>query len=107
MWSSQVLSYRVRGALMAAVHSGSNNIEGFPAIVAAGGDADRLAKPAVQGAVDAREEACRQALVVLQHDELVREASEFRSHGPAHTSFTNVVQQIGRASCRERVWQYG
>src|SRR5690606_28516644 len=72
---------RVRGALMAAIHSETNNIEGFPAFFAAGSDADRLAEPAVQSAVDAREEACRQALVVLQHDELVREASEFRSHG--------------------------
>ncbi len=38
------------------------------------------AKSAVQSTEDTREEARRQTLVVLQHDELVREASEFRSH---------------------------
>ncbi|MCJ8519932.1 hypothetical protein ABID21_002781 [Pseudorhizobium tarimense] len=52
-----------------------------------------LAKSAVQSAGDAREEACRQTLMVLQHDELVREASEFRSHGVVFISFAKLVQQ--------------
>lgn len=33
-------------------------------------------KSAVQSAGNAREKACRQTLVVLQHDKLVRKASE-------------------------------
>jgi hypothetical protein len=35
----------------------------------------------------AREKPCRQALVILQHKDLRRETSEFRSHGRAHTNF--------------------
>ncbi|WP_205910455.1 hypothetical protein [Rhizobium sp. FY34] len=34
-------------------------------------------KSAVQSAGNAREKACRQTLMVLQHDKLVRKASEF------------------------------
>ncbi len=45
------------------------------------------AKSAVESAGYGCEEACRQTLVVLQHDKFVREASEFRSHGRSITSF--------------------
>lgn len=37
----------------------------------------RSAKSAAKRPGDAREETCRQTLVVLQHDNLFREASEF------------------------------
>ncbi len=46
---------------------------------------------------DAREEACRQTLVVLQHINILRETSEFRSHGNFHSRWM-VLQQHECAS---------
>lgn len=41
----------------------------------------RSAKSAAKRPGDAREETCRQTLVVLQHKNFLGETSEFRSHG--------------------------
>jgi hypothetical protein len=38
-------------------------------------------KSAVERPGQAREETCRQTLMILQHENILRETSEFRSHG--------------------------
>jgi len=42
-------------------------------------------KSAVERPGNAREKSCRQTLVVLQHIYILRETSEFRSHGGLHS----------------------
>lgn len=42
-------------------------------------------KSACERPGNAREEPCRQTLVVLQHINILRETSEFRSHGNLHS----------------------
>lgn len=41
---------------------------------------------------DAREKPCRQTFVILQHEDLRRETSEFRSHARAHSNFSKSGQ---------------